>query len=171
MAVTSLDGFITFHRRGGSDWASPADQAHFREALQSFDCSICGAGTFRQAQEAILSSLSRNRLRVVITRNPGKFLEIAQPGLLEFSDDSPKSIISSLSTRGYRRCALLGGSQIYSIFQDAKLIDQWWTTVEARIFGCGLPLVPGRWSQTLNLLSVERIGPDTVCLKYQSVFQ
>ncbi len=167
IAVVSVDGFITRHQFPGTSFASHADQDYFRRTLLEFDCSILGANTYRQSREQILAGIDAQRLRVVLTRNPGKFSQEACQERLEFTDQDPRSLVEGLEARGYQQCALLGGSQINTLFLAHDLINEWWITVEPVVFGSGLPLSPGSWNRTLALISVSHLSKDTLLLKYK----
>lgn len=167
IAAQSLDGFITKHDTPGSDFASPADQAHLRTALAAFDCSIMGAETYRTARTQIRERMTSPRLRIVLTRSPENFTADTVPGRLEFSSASPQQLLASLSARGLSRCALLGGAQIHSLFLAARLIDELWLTLEPVLFGRGTPLLSSPASTQLRLLSEEKLAADTLLLKYE----
>lgn len=169
IAAQSLDGFITRHDTPGSDFASDEDRAFFRKALHGFDCCIMGGETYRTAREVIRATLMPERLRVVITRTPNAFSNDSTPGKLEFTDESPGQLIANLSQRGLQRCAILGGAQIHSLFLEAGLVDELWLTIEPLLFGGGTPLLARRTSTELTLLSSEKLGPNTLLLKYRVV--
>ncbi len=167
IAAQSLDGFITKHDTPGSYFASPADQAHLRNALAGFDCSVMGAETYRVARTQIRERLTSPRLRTILTRSPQAFAADTLPGLLEFSSASPAQLLSALSARGLRRCALLGGAQIHSLLLNARLIDELWLTVEPVLFGRGTPLLAQATDTRLRLLTEEKLAADTLLLKYE----
>ena len=156
IAVASLDGFITRHKISGTHFASEADGVYFQKALKGFDCSIFGANTYRQSRDIIVSNPTEDRLRVVLTNSPEVYLQEARKNAIEFSNSAPETLLKELESRGYRRCALLGGSRIYALFTDRNLIDEWWITLEPIVFGSGLSLCPGEWNLPLKLRSTER---------------
>jgi dihydrofolate reductase len=167
IAAQSLDGFITRHDTPGSDFASQADRKFFREALRGFDSCVMGGTTYRSAREAIRASLMPDRLRLVVTRSPEKFATDEAPGKLEFINLPAIQIVSALSQRGCERCAILGGSQIHSLFFEAGLVDELWLTIEPLLFGKGTPLLARQSSVNLTLLSSEKIASSTLSLKYR----
>lgn len=169
VAAMSLDGKITFHDVPGNGFTSDADKAHFVSCLNGFDCSILGRTTFAASKEFILSRLTPDRLRVVITHSPQDYAQWAVPGQLEFTSDAPEAVLADLGRRGYQRCVHLGGSDAYASYQTAGCIDEWWLSLEPRIFGEGRPLCPGLHDVELKLLSSERLEEsDTLLLKYRS---
>lgn len=167
IAAQSLDGYITRHDTPGSAFASEADRTWFREVLRDFDCCVMGGETYRTAREMIRASLMPERLRVVLTHSPDGFADDAIPGKLEFANSQPAQLVAALDARGFQRCAILGGSQIHSLFLEAGLVAELWLTVEPLLFGGGTPLLARRTSTKLKLLGRENLSPDTLLLKYR----
>lgn len=62
-------------------------------------------------REPILANLTPRQLRVVLTRAPDRYAADAHPGALEFRSDDAAATIRNLATRGYARCALVGGAR------------------------------------------------------------
>ena len=167
IAAQSLDGFITRHDTPGSDFASDADRAFFREALRSFDCCVMGANSYREARATIQKNLMPDRLRVVLTHNPESFANESVPNRVEFTRASAPAIVADLDRRGLNRGAILGGAQIHSAFLNAGLVDELWLTVEPLLFGGGKSLLASRTSARLTLLSSQNLAPSTLLLKYR----
>lgn len=166
IAAQSLDGYITHHEKPGSAFTSQEDKTYFRAALADFDATIIGAGTFRAEREIFVTPREPRRLQMIVTRNPAAFANDAKPGELEFTNESPRALISSLRSRGVRRTALLGGAQMHSLFLDAGVVDQLWLTLEPRLFGTGTHLLAGRADHRLRLLAHEHLGGDTLLARY-----
>jgi dihydrofolate reductase len=169
IAAQSLDGYITRHDSEGVTFASKEDQLYFRETLKTFDCSIMGAKTFEVSQAMILKSLHINRLRVVWTRRLEKFSRYQQEGRLEFHTGELKTLFAELEARGKKRCAILGGTSIYTECLKENLVDELWLTLEPLAFGSGKKLVEGQLNTRFELLSVENLSSNTLLLKYKVV--
>jgi riboflavin biosynthesis pyrimidine reductase len=107
------------------------------------------------------------RLRIVLTRSPKDFAADTIPGRLEFSSAAPKQLLADLSARGLRRCALLGGSQIHSLFLTEHLVDELWLTIEPVLFGGGTPLLAQATDTRLRFFSEQKLAADTLLLKYE----
>ena len=168
LAAQSLDGFITQHQFPGSGFTSEADKSHFRAALSRFDCSIMGGETFRVSRELILSRLTSQRLRLVLTRDPAAFAKDARPGLLEFTQLGAPEMLAQLESRGYQRCALLGGAQLHSMFLEANLVDELWLTIEPVLFGQGTPFLSRKGEFRLSLFEQSHLSEDVLLLKYRT---
>jgi dihydrofolate reductase len=169
IVATSLDGYITKHNGEGVTFTSEADQRYFKEVLKTFDGSIMGAGTFAASKSMILKSLHLERLRVVWTRQPEKYPQYQLEGKLEFSASDLKTILEDLQARGKQRCAILGGSSVYTACLEQGLLDELWVTLEPLVFGSGKKLVTGTLDVRLELISTEPLAKDTLLLKYQSL--
>ena len=166
IAAQSLDGFITRHDTPGAAFTSAADKAWFRTALEMFDVGVLGGVTYRAEREHFLANRQPGRRRVVLTRQPEQYATDAKPDVLEFTNEGPKDLAARLRGLGHHRCALLGGSQIHSLFLDAGLVNELWITLEPRLFGGGTPLLAARTDTSLRLLGTQSLGGDTVLVKY-----
>lgn len=166
IAVMSLDGYITRHNEEGVAFASLADQRFFRAALTEFDCCVFGANTFAISQAEILQRLTPERLRIVLTRSPERYSTFHHPGALEFTDAPPEVVVADLRRRGKQRCAILGGSEMYTMFFERHLVDELWLTIEPRLFGAGKRLIDGRLGASLRLMTYVLLAEDTLLLTY-----
>lgn len=166
IAAQSLDGYITKHDVPGTAFTSNEDKAFFRAALAGFDCSVMGGNTYRSSREAIRASTA-SRLQVVLTRHPENYAADAIPGKLEFTARPVTELVVELRTRGFKTCALVGGSQIHSLFFAAGLVDEVWLTLEPLLFGGGTRLLVQPDDVRLHLLSRESLSIDTLLLKYE----
>lgn len=168
IAVISLDGRLTLPGQAGPGFASAEDQAWFQRVLLEFDCAVMGRATYETARDEIRASTRRDYLRVVATRSPGRHATDARPGGIEFTAQAPTQIVDDLARRGRRRCALLGGGQIYRAFLDAGVVDALWLTLEPVVLGGGTPLADGGPVRDgrFTLHETRLLGPDTLLLNY-----
>ncbi len=170
IAAQSLDGFIAKHDLPGSDFTSEADKLHFRRILETFDALVLGRLTYEVARSAIRTRLSSSRPRFVMTRDPQAWSRDAVSGQLEFVSDPPAALVARLRDRGCRRCAVLGGAQIHSLFLESQLIDTLIITLEPRLFGQGVPFLHRRADARLHLESAERLpASDSLLLTYRLI--
>ncbi|MEZ5275974.1 MAG: dihydrofolate reductase [Opitutaceae bacterium] len=169
VAVLSLDGCLTKGNQPGVGFASKADQAWFRSALEGFDASIMGRNTFDAARSAVLAAVEKpsRRLRIVMTRHPENWTKEWHPERLEFTDRPPAETVADLTRRGKTNCVILGGSSINRLFLAANLVDRLWLTFEPVIFGSGRRLVDREVETRFQFESVENLDASTVLLKYR----
>lgn len=165
--VETLNGKTTKGTTAGtSSWASQEDQDYFFKTLSENNLFIMGRRTYEAAKENM--QLSDDRLRIILTSSPEKFVNDEVKGQLEFSSDDPQSLIKNLAERGYTQAILLGGAHTNTDFLKEKLVSEIWLTLEPKIFGTGNNLFSDEQLELdLELLSNEKLNPQgTLLLKY-----
>ena len=167
IVAISLDGCITRHDREGVSFTSAADKRYYRQVLRTFDCSILGSKTFEEAKADILQARTADRLRVVWTRHPDRYAQYAQEGALEFVAGDLADIVRELRASGRRRCAILGGTRVYTRCVQEGLLQELWVTLEPLGFGSGKRLFEGEVNFRFRLESVDHLSDDTLLLKYR----
>ncbi|MDX2110663.1 MAG: dihydrofolate reductase family protein [Verrucomicrobiota bacterium] len=167
IAVQSIDGFITRHDEAGAGFASPADQAWFRTALDHCDAVVMGSRTYAHARTTIRESLRHNVNRYVLTREPTKWAADVVPGKLEFTSEEPSLFATRMRHAGCKRLGVLGGGQVNAAFLRANLVDALWLTIEPRLFGHGVALCPIRLDLEWELLEQRLLSPSVILLTYR----
>lgn len=167
IAAQTLDGFIARPERPGTDFCSAADASFLRQALKDFDSLVMGRKTYDTLRERILNSNTKRFLRKIITRYPSDYAADVRPELVEFTSESPLAVLSELAKRGRKKTALLGGGEIYSQYLAAGRVDEFWLTLEPKLFGAGTPLLTQKLELDLELLSSSPLGPNVLLLKYR----
>lgn len=167
IVVMSLDGCLTRHQEEGVGFASEADRAYFDEVLDTFDCTLFGAGTFEARRAAILGTLSRRRMRVVWTRTPSRYRELERAEMLEFRSGNVEGILADLADRGRRRCAILGGAALFTACLQAGLMPELWVTIEPVVFGSGRRMFEGCLHTSFRLQRLRRLSDATLLLEYR----
>jgi riboflavin biosynthesis pyrimidine reductase len=135
--------------------------------MARYDAAVFGAGTYRADRVHIRPRLGGDLLRMVLTRSPEAFAADVVADQLEFTAQRPDLLLADLAARGRRRCALLGGEQIYGAFLAADLVDELVLTVEPLLFGRGRRLAHGNLDVRFELDRVERLAPSTLLLRYR----
>lgn len=165
VVVTSIDGKTTkWSLPDIHDLSSEEDQKYFFSTLAKNNLVIMGRRTFEVAKPDIYKN--PKKLRVVITKSPNRYKNIKDR--LEFTNDSPKKIISDLEKRGFKQAMLVGGSEINTLFFKDKLVDEVWITIEPKIFGSGNGLTADQnLDVKLKLKSSKKLNKNgTLLLKY-----
>ena len=126
-----------------------------------------GRETYTASKPVI--KLEKGKLRIVLTRNPEKYLKETIKGQLEFTNESPEKLIERLSLLKYRQLLLVGGGVTNGLFLKQNLVDELFLTIEPKIFGRGKNIAEGQLLNTkLKLLSVKKINKNgTLLLKYE----
>lgn len=166
----SLDGFITQGDEPGTAFTSQEDKDWFGKTISEFPIKVLGRKTFEVSKDFIMarSQASGSGLRIVMTRDPSNFRDCYIPDRLEFTDSSVDEIVASLKQRRLTdsRVAVLGGGAVYSAFLNAGLLDEFWITLEPRLFGSGTPIATEASASKLELKETIELGPSTLLLKY-----
>lgn len=162
IAAMTADGKIAESEEQVSlDWTSKEDTEFFKQKTKELGVLIMGRKTF----ETIGRPLP-GRLNLVMTREPSKYADKHQEGLLEFTSDTPEEILEQLTERGYASLALAGGASVYGRFLEEGLVNEMYLTVEPVMFGGGVPLAKGFDKVSMKLEDVSRLGESTVLLRY-----
>jgi riboflavin biosynthesis pyrimidine reductase len=114
-----------------------------------------------------LAALTDEHLRIVLTRYPDRFRSYAREGQLEFKGGDLGEICGELQARGRKRCAVLGGTGVYTACIRRGLMQELWVTLEPLGFGSGKRIFEGQVAFQFHLQSVEYLSEDTLLLKYQ----
>lgn len=164
VVVSTIDGKITKWEKEGVGWASLEDASYFRTLIEKYNLFVMGRKTFEVARP----KLQAGKLRVIITNKPQNYTSMTIPGQLEFTNDSPKELVSRLEKQGFATMIVLGGSSINTTFLKESLIDELWLTIEPGIFGSGKALtLPVNFDISLKLISIKRLNKQgTLLLKY-----
>ncbi len=137
LAVISKDGYITHNDDSDyAKWTSKSDQVFYLQSLRRFGLQFMGRKTYQSVKNRL--RFDGQRLRVVFTSHPDRY--VAVPHELDFITQTPRQAIDSYSNLGYNTAALVGGSDLYSQFLRAGLIDELLLTIEPIELGTGLPL-------------------------------
>lgn len=168
--VMSVDGKTTrWNTNCIYEWTSKEDQEYFFSLIEKSKVIIMGRITFEGARS--IMKLKPGKLRVVMTRRPGKYADLEVAGQLEFVDELPGDLIRRLEAIGYEEVLLVGGESINSLFLREKLVDEVWVSVEPFVFGSGNGLVGNEELDVrMELKSVKRMNErGSLLLKYRVV--
>jgi dihydrofolate reductase len=72
-----------------------------------------------------------------MTEHPDKYKNLKNPGLVEFTSESPVKLTDRFRSKGYEQCLVVGGPHITTSFSKGQLRDELWLTIEPKIFGTG----------------------------------
>lgn len=164
IAAITINGKIAKYVGHNVDWTSKEDKQFFRNETKNAGVVIFGSTTYRAIGRPM-----PDRLNIVLTRNTASFADKEKYGLLEFTSDTPKAIVAALAHRGFTSVIIGGGSEIYSLFLQAGLIDEIYLTIAPKIFGRGVHIF-GEMELDhlpLELTEVKRLGDDEVLVKYK----
>ncbi len=168
--LSSIDGRTTFaNDKNIYTWSSAEDQKHFFSLIKKNNLIVMGRKTYEASRPVI--KLEKGKLRIVLTRNPKKYLNQTVTGQLEFSDEIPEELIQRLASLGYKKMLLVGGGIINGLFLKHNLVNELYLTIEPRIFGVGKNIAEGQLLNTkMQLISSKKINKiGTLLLKYKII--
>lgn len=155
IAALTADGLIARNLKAPStDWTSKEDKAFFTKRTKQAGVVVMGQNTYETIGKPL-----KDRLNIVYSRDK-------QYEGVEVTQKDPKELIGELEKRGYKEVAVCGGSTIYTMFMEAGVIDKLYLTVTSIIFGSGITLFNKELDYKLDLVSVEKLGPQTILLEY-----
>lgn len=157
MAQT-MDGIISRSSHEFVDWTGSADKKMFMQITKEAGVVIMGSKTFDTIGKPL-----PGRKNIVMTRNSERVSD--SPDLV-YTADSPSKILENLQNQGFTQAAVIGGSQINTLFAEAGLINEIIITVAPKIFGVGLSLFNTSLDINLELLSSEILEKDYVLQRY-----
>lgn len=156
IASISADGFIAKNSSHLSlEWTSKEDKQFFVKRTKQASVIVMGLNTYKTIGKPL-----PERLNIVYSDTEKNF-----PGV-EITEAEPGDLLADLEKRGYKEAAICGGSAIYTMFMERKLIDKLYLTVEPVIFGEGLKLFQKEINAKLDLQSVEKLNASAVLLEY-----
>jgi dihydrofolate reductase len=161
VATVTANGFIARGTNELANWSSKEDKQYFVEETKKAGVMIMGRTTY-----ATIGRPLPGRLIVVLTEKPEE-VGVA-PGSVETASGDLRTVLNGLEARGFTQVVIAGGSNVYSQFLNAGLVNEIALTTEPIIFTNGIPLA-ANLEKELNLetISVERLGEKTVLVRYR----
>ena len=166
--LSSVDGRTT--KGDQSDiyvWTSLEDQDYFFSLIKKSKVIIMGAKTYEAVRSRL--KLEEKKLRIVLTRHPEKYKSHTILGQLEFSSEKPQQLLERLNKLKYKKALLVGGGIINGLFLKQNLVNEFFLTIEPRIFGEGKNVVEGQLlDKSLQLMSMKKLNEaGTLLLRYK----
>jgi dihydrofolate reductase len=155
IAAMTADGFIAKNSNHPATWTSKEDKKHFVEITKRAGVVVMGSSTFKTFPKPL-----KDRLNIVYSRHE-KFEGV------EVTEDEPRALLAKLEARGFKEVAICGGTQIYTMFMKAGVVDKLYLTIEPIIFGQGLSLFGDEFSNELTLLNETKTEKGTLMLEYK----
>jgi len=159
IAALTADGFIAKNpNHTPLEWTSKEDKQFLTKKTKEAGVVIMGENTYKTIGRPL-----KDRLNIVYSKN-GQGHEG-----VEVTRQEPQELLKDLEKRGYKKAAICGGSTIYTMFMEAGVVDKLYLTVSSIVFGDGMRLFNKEINKKLQLVSVERIGEQTVLLEYNVI--
>ncbi|MFA5946378.1 MAG: dihydrofolate reductase family protein [Patescibacteria group bacterium] len=161
VAAVTANGFIARSTNELANWSSKEDKQFFTEETKKAGVMIMGRTTFATIGKAL-----PGRLIVVLTEKPDEVVVV--PGSVETASGDLRTILESLEKRGFSNIVIAGGSNVYSQFLNAGLVDEIALTVEAIMFTDGIRLAQNLKTElAMTLIETRVLGEKSVLLRYR----
>jgi dihydrofolate reductase len=155
IAAVTADGFIARDQKHTSfGWNSKEDKKRFVDLTKRAGVVVMGSTTY-----ATLPRPLKERINIVYSTS--KTFEGA-----ETTQKTPTELLAELESRGFKEVAICGGSKIYTMFMQARVVDRVFLTIEPLMFGTGITLFNKDLQCKLNLVSTSQAESGALLLEY-----
>lgn len=152
----TADGFIAKDsQHSPMNWTSKDDKKRFIELTKRASVVVMGSATYKTIGKPL-----KDRTNIVYTKSQ------TFEGV-ETTQKSPVELLQELESRGFKEVAICGGSQIYSMFMKAGVVDRLYLTVEPFIFGKGIKLFDEPMLYHLKLEGSGQAENGALLLEYK----
>lgn len=168
IAALTADGYIgKTPDQIATEWTNPEDKYLFTKYVRAANNMVMGLNTFlstaRKFPTVFNKSMPGRRL-FVYTHRPEM---IEQYPNVEATTEPPAELIRRLKSEGVHELAVCGGSQIYTMFMQAGVVDDLYIDMQATIFGAGVGLFNAPIDTKIKLEETKRIGDNNMLLHYK----
>lgn len=157
IAAQTLDGFIAKDSNHPAFWTSKEDKHRFVELTKRAGVCVMGSSTFKTLPRPL-----KERHNVVYSRK-----EKFEGENVETTSEEPALLIQRLEKQGFEEVAICGGSNIYTMFLKAGVVDTLFITIEPKLFGQGMNVFADDMNIELELKSHEKTEGGTLLLEYK----
>ncbi|MEK7519250.1 MAG: dihydrofolate reductase family protein [Patescibacteria group bacterium] len=158
IAALTADGLIAKNLEAPStDWTSKEDKEFFTRRTKEAGVVVMGQNTYETIGRPL-----KDRFNIVYSKD-------RQYEGVEVTQKEPRELIEDLEKRGYKEVAICGGATIYTMFMEAGVVDKLYLTITSVVFGSGMNLFNKELDKHLELVSVEKLGPQTILLEYNAI--
>lgn len=160
ISCLTADGYIGKHSTHAAMWTSKEDKKRFIELTKRAGVIIMGQNTWTTLGGKPL----KDRLNIVYSPTP-----LEPVAGMEVTTKDPAELLHDLEARGFKEVAICGGSQIYTMFMKAGLVDTLYLTIEPIVFGDGMRLFKEDLNSKLSLTECTKTDTGTLLLTYTVV--
>ncbi len=168
VAAMTADGYIGKDASHlSTDWTNKADKELFTRYIKQANNMVMGRSTFlttAQKYPTVFTKSMPGRRLFVFTHHPEDITDYPE---VEATAETPQAFIERLEKEGVEDLAICGGTQIYSMFMEAGLVNDLYIDMQATLFGTGQPLFNVPIETTISLQNVERLDDSNVLLHYR----
>lgn len=156
IAAQTIDGFIAKDSNHPAFWTSKEDKKRFIELTTKAGVCVMGSTTFKTLPRPL-----KERVNIVYSRSQNEIEGAIVTSL------PPIELIKKLELEGYKEVAICGGSQIYTAFLKAGVVETLYLTIEPLVFGTGISLLNEPLNTQFELTSHHKTEAGTLLLEYK----
>jgi len=164
VASITVDGFIAQDNKQSSlEWTSREDTKFFVQKTKEAGSVIMGSTTFDTIKPQHLPFAGRT---IIVLSRTATFPQFDKNEVRSESGTA-QEICQKLESEGVAQVVLAGGSNVYTQFMTAGLVDELYLTVEPIVFGSGIGLFGEAVLAKLDLIEVIDLTDQTKVLHYR----
>jgi dihydrofolate reductase len=165
----TADGYIGKDKDHlATNWTNPEDKYLFTHFVKDQGGNmVMGLNTFLTTAKkfpTVFNKVMPGRRLLVYTYNPEDVT--AYPNV-EAVTEPPEQLVARLKKEGLKTLTVCGGSQIYTMFMQAGVVDDLYIDMQATLFGKGISLFSDSVEATISLQEIKRLGNNNVLLHYR----
>lgn len=169
IAAMTADGYIGKDKEHlATDWTNPEDKYLFTHFVKDLGGNmVMGLNTFLTIAKkfpTVFNKAMPGRRLLVYTYNP---TDVTSYPNVEAVTEPPEQLVDRLEKEGLKNLTVCGGSQIYTMFMQAGVIDEVYIDMQATVFGSGVSIFNGPVDTKISLQTVKRLGDNNVLLHYK----
>lgn len=167
IVALTADGFIGRDvAHNSTRWTSKEDATWFNQRSKQAGVVVMGRATYDTIGKPL-----PDRVTVVYSRDVDEARLVKNQSKLEknqiyYTQAKPKELLKKLEELGFDEVAICGGSSIYTMFLQAKVVDKLFLTVEPILFGDGVRLFNQKLDLKLKLIKTQNLSSQTLLLEY-----
>lgn len=162
IVAQTADGLIAKDFTHEANWTSKEDKKRFIEITKKAGVMIMGLNTFKTFKSPL-----KDRLHIVYAPKEdwGENID----GIVEYTTEDPRTLITQLNNRGFSEIAICGGSTIYTMFMKSGLVDTIYLTIEPILFGKGMGIFKEDLNIKMELINLEKTESGTILSEYKII--
>lgn len=158
MLLQSIDGFIAEGNDDNLSWGSSEDKRFFKEKSTEIGNIIMGFTTYKTMPPKVFET--RNWFILAENENDSDKENI------KFVSGDIKNIIKNLEEQGIEKLLIGGGSNVYSQFINAELVDEMFITIAPVVLGSGIRAFNSNAIRKFKLEETSNLTDQEIVLHY-----
>ena len=168
VAAMTADGYIArTSDHLATAWTNPEDRSVFTDIVKPAGTMVMGYTTFmttaRKSPSVFTRSMPGRRL-LVYTHHPHS---VAGYPAIEAVTEPPSALVQRLAGEAVDTLAVCGGTNVYTMFMAAGVVDELYIDMQATLFGTGVALFNKPLVTRIALENTRRLGDNNILLHYK----